>query len=128
MLKKIDMIEFIAIVICLIFAIAITLYHVSYSGYLGLSEKAWSLVWALSENGLSLTMCVIIGVYFSGTIGKLFRWLFIPYFSLKLIYHISCYSGIYLLSKGMWSNLWSAVLVLIFIVGLFMVFIKIRHA
>ena len=125
-MKKIDMIEIITVVTCLLFAIAISLYHISYPGYLGLSEKAWSIVWVFAENGLSLAMSVIIAISFFGIIKKMFTWLFIPYFSLKLIYHFTVYSGVYMISPKAWENIWSAVLVLLFISGLYLIF-KRKH-
>jgi len=120
-------VETIAVVICLLFAIAISLYHVSYEGYLGLSDKFWGSLWAISENGLSLTLCFLVAIYSYGILQKLFTWLFIPYFSIKLVYHFSCYSKIYLVSSDVWRYVWSIVLIFIILIGLIIV-IKKRHA
>ncbi len=117
-MKKTDLIEIISVTLCLIFAIAISLYHVSFNGYLGLSDKFWGSLWAISENGFALTLSLIISFYFSGVMRVIFRYVFVPYFVLKLVYHFSCYSGIYLMNEKSWSNLWGVVLVILFIVGL----------
>jgi hypothetical protein len=123
-MKKLNMIELISYVISLLFALAISLYHVSYDGYLGLSESTWGSVWALSENGFSLTLCVIVFLFTFGILRSLFKYVFIPYFTLKLIYHISCYSGIYICSPDTWIYIWSSVCVLLFICGLTILLIK----
>ena len=119
MLKKIDFIELIAVVSCLIFAAVISLYHLSYDGYCGLSETQWGTVWAISENGFSLVLCVFLSILSYGIMKILFKWVFIPYFILKLIYHFSCYSGIILLKKETWSVIWSVMLVILLAFGLF---------
>lgn len=118
MFKKIDWFEFTVISICLLFATAISLYHISFDGYLGLTEAQWSTVWAVAENGFSLFLCYLVAQSTAGIIKVLFNWLFIPYFALKLVYHVSCYSGIYLLSKDIWEIIWSFILALMIITNL----------
>jgi hypothetical protein len=129
-MKKTDLIEIVPVAVCLLFAIAISLYHVSFEGYLGLSLKFWRSVWAISENGFSLALCVLVLIYSSGILNKLIKFVFIPYFALKLIYHLSCYSGIYLFSVDTWESIWSYVLVILFIVSLVycLILIRKRHA
>lgn len=117
-MKKIDVIEVCSIVTCLMFVIAISLYHVSYDGYLGLKERTWSVVWAVSENGFALALCVIVGFHSYGVVRRMFRYVLIPYFVLKLAYHVSCYSGLYLMSKKEWEGLWSYMLVALIILCL----------
>jgi hypothetical protein len=117
--RKIKNIELIAIVSCLIFAVAISLYHLSYGGYLGLSLNAWYLIWALAENGFSLSLCAIIGSLTTGLLQFIFRWLFVPYFAIKLLYHISVYGQVYIISGSAWNWLWSFELVILILVGLF---------
>jgi hypothetical protein len=112
---KVDWFEIGVISLCLLFVTAISLYHISYNGYLGISENGWSTIWAVAENGFSLFLCVLVANAIQGTIRKLFNWIFVPYFALKLIYHVSCYSGIYLLSKEIWEFIWSFVLVFMII-------------
>jgi len=120
--------EAISVVLCLLFAIAISLYHVSYNGYLGLSDKVWGSVWAISENGLALVMSFIVIMFSHGTIRLLFTWLFLPYFTLKLIYHFSCLSGIYLFSPQTWEYIWGIILVLLIGLSLLLTLTKLRHA
>ncbi len=124
---KIDIVESVVIVICLIFIIAMSFYHISFNGYLGIGEKTWDVIWAFSENGLLLFMSYLISMLTAGVLRMFFQWIFIPYFSLKLIYHLSCYSGIYLFSPQVWGNIWSVVLVFIFLIFLILILIKKRH-
>lgn len=125
-MKKTDLIEIIPVAVCLLFAIAISLYHVSYEGYLGLPLKFWRATWAISENGFALVLCFIISLNTIGVMQMIFRWVFMPYFILKLIYHLSCYSGVYLFSVDTWENIWSVILVMLFIVSLVYCLILIR--
>ena len=129
-MKRISLIEIVPIVLCLLFAIAISLYHVSFDGYMGLSEKFWGTIWAVAENGFSLLLCGIVIINTSGMIAKMFQWVFVPYFILKLIYHISCYSGLYLFSVDTWEAVWSSVLVILFVIALIytLILIRKRHA
>lgn len=88
------------------FAIVISLYHVA-----GSETKLWSALWALSENSLLLTMSLYIAYLSEGFIKVFFRWAFPPYFVIKLVYHISCYVGFYLMPPEAWSVLWSGIAV-----------------
>lgn len=112
------MIEIVPVALCLIFAIVISLYHLSFDGYLGLSRESWNMVWSITENCFALTLCFLIGIYFSGALKILFRFVFIPYFIIKLAYHFSCLSGVYILPSNVWEVLWSITLVILFIVTL----------
>lgn len=127
-MSRFDWVELLIIVTCLIFTLAISLYHISFNGFLSLSESGWGTVWAISENGLSIIMSIIIAIYSYGSIKKLFKYLFIPYFSLKLIYHASCYSGLYLMSKNAWESFWSIVMIIMIIVGFCLILIQSRYA
>lgn len=126
-MSKIDWIELLFIVTCLLFTLAISLYHISYNGFLSLSESEWGTVWAISENGLSIMMSIIIAIYSYGSIKKLFKYLFIPYFSLKLIYHASCYSGWYLMSLSAWESVWSIAMLVMIIAGFCIILIQGRY-
>ena len=127
MVKKIDWFEIITVSACLLFAVAISLYHLSYEGYLGLTESQWGTVWAISENGIAITFCIILGITSYGILKVLMRYLFVPYFALKLIYHFSCFSGVVLLAQGTWELIWSSILVLLLIVCLVYCLILIRR-
>lgn len=118
MVKRIDFIELISVALCLIFVLLLSLFHISSEGYLGLTEDQWEVIWAISENSLSLISCILITIYTYGAIKKLFAFLFIPYFIVKLIYHISCFAKIYLFSKEVWQTIWSLICVLIIVIGL----------
>ena len=118
--------ELIAVMGCLLFAIAISSYHISFDGYLGIGERTWGLIWAIGENGFALSLCGLVLVYSVGWISRLMKFVFIPYFAFKLIYHISCYSGVYLFSPHTWETIWSYVLVLLFIVSISYCLILIR--
>jgi hypothetical protein len=133
-MKKVDYIELIAIAGCLIFAVAISLYHIADkdSGYLGLSISFWRSVWAIAENSFSLLLVIMMamGMYLSSLGRKMFKYVFTPYFAMKLIYHFSCYSGWYLFSEDRWEKIWSAILVILIISGLgyFLFLMKKSHA
>lgn len=120
--------ETVVIMICLLFVMAISLYHVSSDGYLGLSEKSWYYVWIISENGLLLTMSFLMLLYSTCVIRKMFSYLFIPYFSLKLIYHFTCIAGIYVLSPAVWESVWVIILILLVIAALIFIITNSRHA
>jgi preprotein translocase subunit SecE len=129
MARKFDLIEILTVSSCLLFTIAISLYHLSHEGYLGLTEKQWGVVWAISEEGLTLTLCTVIFLFATGFIKWFFGGLLV-YLGIKIIYHISCFSSIYLFSKEIWIDLWSIVLVFLLIFSLFycLYLIKKRHA
>jgi hypothetical protein len=120
-------IELIAIAGCLLFAVAISLYHLSYPGFLGLSCKAWNLVWAIAENGFSLLLCTITAWLTTGSMRFMFTWIAAAYFPIKILYHISCYSGVYLFSKEGWECIWSIEVVLLLLIGLICCAIYIKN-
>ncbi len=125
-MKRVNLIEIVPVALCLLFAVAISLYHVSFEGYLGLSERTWGTVWAIAENGFSLLLCGIVIINTYGVMKIVFKWVFVPYFVLKLIYHISCYSGIYLFSVDTWEVIWGYVLAILFVVSLIYTLFLIR--
>lgn len=125
-MKRVNLIEIVPVAMCLLFAIAISLYHVSFEGYLGLSEKSWGAVWAIAENGFSLLLCSIVILNTSGVMKVIFKWVFVPYFVMKLVYHISCYSGLHLFSVDIWEIVWSSVLVILLIASLIYTLFLIR--
>ncbi len=106
-MRKIDLIEIVPVALCMLFAIAISLYHVSFDGFLGLSKHFWGATWAISENGFALMLCWLLSLHVTDIMRAIFKYVFIPYFTLKLIYHFSCYSGIYFLAKETWVFIWS---------------------
>lgn len=126
MLKGTNIVDVIVVMACSLFAIAISAYHLSFNGYLGLGTKQWEIVYILSENSFSLLMCFVIIIGFSGIIRKVF-YIFVGYFIVKLIYHFSCYSGIYLFSPKTWDDIWSVILVFFIIIGCLCVIQLIRR-
>jgi hypothetical protein len=118
--KKIDVIEISAVTLSLLFTIFISLYHISYNGFEGLSSNQWNIIWAIAENSFSLLSSGLIIIYAgSGIIRTMFKWIFIPYFITKLIYHFSLFSQIYILPKNVWENIWSFICVFLLGIGLF---------
>jgi hypothetical protein len=115
---RLDWFEIAIISICLLFVTAISLYHISYPGYLKLTEAQWATVWAVAENGFCLTLCFLVSQLTGGGLKLLFKWLLIPYFVLKLVYYFSCYSGVHLFTVQLWEYIWSFVLVFMIIGGL----------
>ncbi len=116
--KSFDWAEITPIAICMFFLAILSLYHISYEGYLGLSVKAWGFVWAVSENGLAITMTILLSILTVGIPKIFFRWVLVPYFILRLVYHITCYSGLYMWSEAIWANVWSIVLIIFILLAL----------
>ena len=110
-MRKTNMIELIQVASLLLFVIMISIYHISYDGYLGISESNWAVVWSVGENGLLLTLAVIVSYIASGALKLICRWILIPYFVLKFVYHISCFSGKFLLPVKTWNEIWSYIFV-----------------
>jgi hypothetical protein len=111
-------IELIAVVTCLVFAVAMSFYHLFSTESLGLSSKTWALIWAIIENGLPISICIVVSLLTTGFTKFIFKWLFPVYFFLRFFYHLSCYLGIYLISQQGWKWLYSIELVILIIVGL----------
>lgn len=126
MKRKVDLFEVLIIVGCLLFTIAISLYHLSFDGYLGLSATFWDAEWSIAENGLLLFLSFIVLLLTSGIIKNAFRYVLMPYFALKLVYQFSCYSGIYFWSTQVWENIWSCVLIIQIVLGIVYCLIKVR--
>lgn len=118
-MRQKDKIGLIALIACLVFAVVISLYHVR-----GNDSKLWSLLWVSSENSLMLTMSLYIAYLSDGFLKIFFRWVFPPYFVIKLVYHFCCYVGFYLMSPEMWSVLWSGIAVAGLLAGLVYTLIK----
>lgn len=126
MKKKVDLLEVLIIVGCLLFMVAISLYHLSFNGYLGLSATFWDMEWSVAENGLFLFLTWIISILTFEVVRNVFRYILMPYFFLKLVYQFSCYSGIYLFSKQTWESIWSVILVCLILLGITYVIIMRR--
>ena len=103
-MRQKEKIGLITLIVSLIFAIVISLYHLT-----GDDSKLWSALWALSENGLLLTLSLYAAYLSEGFMKVFFQWVLPPYFIIKLMYHLSCYVGIYLISPEAWSVLWSGI-------------------
>lgn len=115
-MRKYDLIEACLVIISILFMIVISLYHLSFEGSFGISAKTWNVIWAFAENGLALSLCVIISLYFLGIVKLIFRYVFAPYFAIKLLYHFTCLSGVKILPAPAWEVVWSFILVILFIV------------
>jgi hypothetical protein len=63
-----------------------------------------------------------------GFIQKLFRFVFVPYFGIKLIYQFSRLSGVYFCTPEKWEVIWSIICVIMFIFGLIIILIKKPYA
>jgi len=124
---KFEIKELFFVLSCIFFAISTCLYHMSYDGYLGLTNQVWNTIWAISENGICLMMCLLINLLTAGILRILFTWIFIPYFVVKLTYHISCYANIYVCSKEDWGIIWGFICVTLIMIGLVFSIILIRR-
>ncbi len=123
-----------------LFAVMISLYHMSVPGWLQINNAGWDTIWASSETGLSLFLCVLILIllkerqldYKSRYNYRLTRRFFfivvIPYYSIKFFYTLICYRGIYLFSSDHWKMIWGVICVLVLLASLiFYLFILIRR-
>jgi hypothetical protein len=115
MIKKLDIFENIVMVICLIFVIAMCLFHISYDGYLGISQAKWETIWAISINGFTLFIIILIANLTVGYFSRFFSYILIPYFAVKLIYDFSVFSGVYIISPEWWERVWSWILPLLLV-------------
>ena len=127
MVQKIDWLEILIVALCIIFATTISLYHISYDGYLKLSSSEWNIVWAISENSITVIMSFLLVIFTAGAMKVLFKWLFVPYFIVKLTYHISCFAQIYLWSKEKWEIIWSTICVVLILSSLIYFFFKVKE-
>jgi|WetSurMetagenome_2_1015567.scaffolds.fasta_scaffold00157_37 hypothetical protein len=125
--KKINWLEIIIIVPTLLFLISISLYHISYYGYLGLPKESWGRVWSISENGLLLSLCASVLILSYGIIRKFFAVIFCPYFAMKIVYHLTYYFNIKIHDDELWDKIWSYGLVFLFLSGLIYLIILIRR-
>jgi len=106
--RKVNVLEVSAVVLLLIFTIIISLYHISYDGFKGLTEKEWDLVWAIAENSLTLIISTLVSIFAGyGVLRLMFNYIFIPYFIIKLFYHFTVFAGIHTFSIEYWENIWS---------------------
>jgi len=116
--KKVDILEFLVVILSLLFIFVISAYHLSYNGFEGLTTKQWNVIWAIAENSISLLMASLVSIYSGvGTIRLLFKWIFIPYFIIKLIYHYSAFGQIYIISEKWWENIWSFICTFLLTIG-----------
>jgi hypothetical protein len=122
--KSIDTTALILVAIGLFFLVALSMYNLSHEGYLRLSEKTWKGIWVFAENGILIFLCLLVSLLTYGTLKDIFRWVFIPYFIIRIAYYLSCYLGFVTFS----NDAWSIILVAEIIVSLGIVLIKNRHA
>jgi len=103
----IDRYEFWFTLVALIFMLVNVFYNMSRDGLFGLSTANWNTVWAISENGMLIAFAILLERRYVGIIRRIFTWIFIPLFVVKLIYHISCFAGLYILPPHTWEIIWS---------------------
>jgi hypothetical protein len=107
MLKNLDWFEALVKIVCLVFIFSMCLFHISYDWYLGIKQATWETIWAISINGFTLVILILISNLTIGHLSYFFRWILVPYFVLKLVYDFSVFSSIYLISPERWENIWS---------------------
>ena len=112
----------------LIFVVGLILYNLSFSGFLGLSVKSWTLIWAISENGIPICLCIALLLPITEITKSIAKYVLIPYFIIRLAYHVSCYLGIYFISRVAWSWIWGIELVIAGIFGLIICGVLIRKS
>jgi hypothetical protein len=77
------------------------------------NERQHHVLEKLGEIDVSISL--LISLLTEGFVKFLFRWIFVPYFVIKLFYHITCYTGIAFLPLNVWSWFWSLELIIFFI-------------
>ena len=123
-MKKENVIEILQVISILFFFILLCLYHISFNeqepvrDYLGISENNWNVIWAVSENGLLLSLAFVIISTNLGFLRRVCLRIVIPYIVVQMAYQLSCYSGIYLFSEKIWEDIWSFMLVGVIGVGI----------
>lgn len=108
----------ISISVTLICTIALSLYHNSYEGFLGLTVVGWNIVWSIAVNFITLSL-IVFAMTKAERFERLFLgWVFIPYFIVKFIYDISAYGQIHIFKQNLWNFAWDVLLVDLFLSGL----------
>lgn len=110
-MRRNDAIGLVVVALCLIFAITISLYHISYG-------ETLKKMWIFCDNGLPLVLSLYVSFLTRGFIKIFFRWVFPPYFVAKLVYHLSCVVGVYLMPQEAWEGLWSVFVVSLLVSGI----------
>jgi hypothetical protein len=110
-MKKSNLTGLIVVALCLIFAIVISLYHIK-------GSDALRRVWIFADNGLPLILSLYVSYLSVGFVKIFFRWVLPPYFIAKLVYHLSCVVGVYLLPPDTWEWVWSTFVVTMLLSGL----------
>lgn len=123
MVKKYNWSEIMIVLITMIFIVAISTYHSSYNGKFSLSLSDWNTLGMITLNLFILFIVWLVGYITSGIIRITF-WGLVPYFIVKLIYHISCELGIYLKSKEWWESLFSTICIVTIICILVIIILK----
>jgi len=97
--------EIIAICLTLLSSMALSFYHISKDGFLGLTAIGWAVVWSVAVNILSISFVLYIITKESGLMRKFWGATFLPYFFVKLVYDISAYGHIYILPLQWWNRI-----------------------
>jgi hypothetical protein len=87
--------ENIAIVLALLSSIALSLYHISEEGFLGLTAIGWAIVWSVAVNLLSISFVTYIIAKERGLLRWFWGVTFLPYFVVKMLYDLSAYSSLH---------------------------------
>lgn len=114
----------------MLFAVVISLFHLSDEDgiYLGLPYKSWKVIWAIAENGLLLSLFLALSFYTVNPIRTICRYVFIPYVLVKLVYQFSTFSRKFIVSEQKWEDIWSVICVFVILGSLFFVLIRKENA
>jgi len=115
---KVDWFEALVEVVCILFLIAMSPFHISYDGYLGLTKTQWETIWAISINGFTLIILILVANLTAGQLSLFFKVVLIPYFCVKLVYDFSVFSGVYIISPQWWEDVWSSILPVLVVIYL----------
>lgn len=123
-IQKVDWFALRVIAIGCLLIITASLYHTSFNGYLKLSKESWDCIWAVSQEGLLIYSFSLVIILSYGKIKTFFKYVLIPYCILKVIYHLSCYAGIYLISIETWEDIFSYLCPVICLIGIILIVLK----
>lgn len=118
-LDNIDWVKQLGMVAPLIFMLIIGAYHA------GLFGDKYAIWWTYANHLLIITMgVVIILLTYSEKMRNIYKYVVIPYFALKLFYHLVCNYNWYIVSPKTWQLIWNEVLILVAISGLIIIMFK----
>jgi hypothetical protein len=111
-------------IIGILSAVALGLYHLSYTYPLGLTRDEWEAVWCFSTFGFLFNVSLLLCFSLKSYLKWIFMCVFAPYFLLLLIHESSSYLAIKIVDSETWRWIWSGILSIAILAGLFYFVLK----